>query len=105
MAQSTIQFRRQLKFAHPRKDALQYIREKLTMKEGEPLLCTYKEANGKWHGAIEVICIYPKGTLYNDAVILSHLKKDTDEYKEYFNEENKLKFNYIKVINGEWESI
>lgn len=58
---ATIQFRRQLKFGHPKSEALKYIKTKLTLAAGEPLLCTYRETNGKF-GAIEVICVYPKGT-------------------------------------------
>jgi hypothetical protein len=42
-----IQIRRQLKYGHPKSQALEYIRTKLTMLPGEPLLCTYKESNGK----------------------------------------------------------
>ena len=53
---ATIQIKRQLKFAHPKNEAIEYIKKKLTLLAGEPLLCTYKESNGKW-GAIEVICV------------------------------------------------
>ena len=50
---ATIQLKRQLKFAHPKSEAIQYIKTRLTLAAGEPLICTYKESNGKW-GAIEI---------------------------------------------------
>jgi hypothetical protein len=42
-----IQIRRQLKYGHPMSEAIAYIKTRLTMHPGEPLLCTYKETNGK----------------------------------------------------------
>ena len=95
---ATIQIRRQLKFAHPKDEALKYIRTRLKMLPGEPLLCTYKNGNGKW-GAIEIICVYPKGTLKRDTII------PNDDLFEY----GMLKENYIKVNDDvddiEWEKI
>lgn len=95
---ATIQIKRQLKFAHPKEEALKYIREKLTLFSGEPLLCTYKNSNGKW-GAIEVICVFPKTiTKKGDYVIIPD---------NMFNEKNELKENIIKVNDDipEWEKI
>ena len=95
---ATIQIKRQLKFAHPKEEALKYIRERLTLSSGEPLLCTYKNSNGKW-GAIEVICVFPKE------------KVSKGEYAiipdEMFDENNLLKENIIKVNddNPEWDNI
>lgn len=92
---ATIQFKRQLKFAHPKDAALKYIREKLVMQSGEPLICTYKNANGIW-GAIEVICVYPKGTPKDQTII-------TDDS---FFIDGELKENYIKINDDlKWGSI
>lgn len=93
---AVIQFKRQLKFAHSKDEAIKYIKNKLIMFSGEPLICTYKNSNGKW-GAIEVICVYPKGTPKQQTII-------TDE--NYFENEI-LKENFIK-INADvpiWEEI
>lgn len=95
---ATIQFRRQLKFAHSKNEAIQYIREKITMASGEPIVCTYKNPNGKW-GSFEAICVYEKG-LHKSKTTL--LEKD---YKDYIDENGNLKCNVIKVLDGEWESI
>ena len=97
---ATIQIRRQLKFAHPKEEALNYIRKKITMVAGEPLLCTYKNSNGKW-GAIEVICVFPIGTEKISYPILSNVDA------EKFDNENKLKENIIKINDDipEWDSI
>lgn len=94
---ATIQLKRQLKFAHPKSEALKYIRERLSLESGEPLLCTYKESNGKW-GAIEVICVYKKGTPKSETII-----SDND----YFDEGGNLIHNFIKVNddNPEWDKI
>lgn len=95
---ATIQIKRQLKFAHPKEEALKYIRERLTLFSGEPLLCTYKNSNGKW-GAIEVICVFPKGvTKRGEYAIIPD---------EMFDENNLLKENIIKVNddNPEWDNI
>lgn len=93
---ATIQIRRQLKFAHPQEEALNYIRKRLVMLPGEPLLCTYKNSNGHW-GAIEVICVYPKGTFKHNTII-----PDDSLF-----ENGMLKENYIKINddNPEWENI
>lgn len=95
---ATIQIKRQLKFAHPKKEAIKYIKTKLTLLAGEPLLCTYKESNGKW-GAIEVICVYPKEvTLKGQYPIIPD---------DMFDTEGKLKENILK-INGDdamWDKI
>ena len=95
---ATIQIKRQLKFAHPKNEAIEYIKKKLTLLAGEPLLCTYKESNGKW-GAIEVICVYPKEvTLKGQYPIIPD---------SMFDENGKLKENILK-INGDdaiWEKI
>lgn len=95
---ATIQFKRQLKFAHPKSEAIKYIKEKLTLVSGEPLICTYRESNGKW-GAIEVICVYPKEvTLKGQYPLIPD---------NMFDENDKLKENILK-INGdvhEWENI
>ena len=94
---ATIQFRRQLKFAHPKIEALKYIKERLSMESGEPLLCTYKEGNGKW-GAIEVICVYKKGTPKSETIISN---------ADYFDENDNLINNFIKINddNSEWDKI
>lgn len=95
---ATIQLKRQLKFVHPKEEAIQYIKTKLTLVSGEPLICTYRESNGKW-GAIEVICVYPKEvTLKGQYPIIPD---------NMFDENDKLKENILK-INGdvhEWENI
>lgn len=95
---ATIQLKRQLKFAHPKNEAIQYIKTKLTLAAGEPLICTYRESNGKW-GAIEVICVYPKEiTLKGQYPIIP---------ENMFNEDGKLKENILK-INGDdpvWDNI
>jgi hypothetical protein len=96
---ATIQIRRQLKYAHPKKDALNYIRTKLTMTAGEPLLCTYRNGNGKWSGAIEVICVYPSGTLRANTILTD------SSYDNYFDEDNKLINNFLKVNDNEWDKI
>lgn len=95
---ATIQLKRQLKFAHPKSEAIQYIKTRLTLAAGEPLLCTYKNNNGKW-GAIEIICIFPK-----DVTLKGQYNIIPDNM---FTEEGKLKENIIK-INGDdpiWENI
>jgi hypothetical protein len=95
---ATIQLKRQLKFAHPKSEAIQYIKTRLTLAAGEPLICTYKESNGKW-GAIEVICVYPKEiTLKGQYPIIPYDK---------FDEGGKLKENILKINddNPEWENI
>ena len=95
---ATIQFKRQLKFAHPKSEAIEYIKTKLTLAAGEPLLCTYKEPNGKW-GAIEVICVFPKDvTMKGTYPIIPD---------DMFNTDGKLKENIIKINddNSEWEKI
>ena len=95
---ATIQLKRQLKFAHPKSEAIRYIKTRLTLAAGEPLICTYKESNGKW-GAIEVICVYPKEiTLKGQYPIIPD---------NAFDENGKLKENVLKV-NGDdpiWENI
>ena len=95
---ATIQFKRQLKFAHPKSEAIEYIRTKLTLAAGEPLLCTYKESNGKW-GVIEVICVFPK-----DVTMKGTYSIIPDDM---FNTDGKLKENIIKINddNPEWENI
>ena len=98
MATSKIQLRRKLNYARPKEEALNYIRTKLTMVAGEPLLCTYKNENGKWSGAIEVICVYPFGTLRTDTIL-------TDStYDNYF-ENDRLINNFLKVNDNEWDKI
>lgn len=100
MSTSTIQFRRQLKFAHPKDEAIKYIENKLTMLSGEPILCTYRESNGKW-GSIDCVCVYPKNTLRTDTILSG------DDYNHLFDDENKLMINCVK-INGDdaiWETI
>ena len=95
---ATIQLKRQLKFAHPKNEAIQYIKTKLTLAAGEPLLCTYKESNGKW-GAIEVICVYPKKiTLKGQYPIIP---------AEMFDANGELKENILKINddNPEWDKI
>ena len=95
---ATIQLKRQLKFVHPKSEAIKYIKTRLTLAAGEPLICTYRESNGKW-GAIEVICVYPKEvTLKGQYPIIPD---------NMFDENDKLKENILKV-NGddlEWENI
>ena len=95
---ATIQLKRQLKFAHPKNEAIQYIKTKLTLASGEPLICTYRESNGKW-GVIEVICVYPKEiTLKGQYPIIPD---------NMFDENDKLKENILK-INGDdpvWDKI
>lgn len=95
---ATIQLKRQLKFAHPKEEALKYIREKITLSSGEPLLCTYKNSNGKW-GAIEVICVFPK--------VVTKRGEYTIIPEELFDENDSLKENIIKINddNPEWENI
>ena len=96
---ATIQLKRQLKFGHPKEDAIEYIKNKLTMVSGEPLLCTYKNGNGKW-GAIEVICVFPIGTERSAYPMLEEVGNNK------FDSENKLKENIIKINdNLEWETI
>ena len=95
---ATIQFRRQLKFAHPKKEALEYIKTKLTLAAGEPLLCTYKNPNGKW-GSMQIICVYPRDTQRSNTILSG------DEYNAYFTADGKLNCNLIKILDGEWESI
>lgn len=95
---ATIQFRRQLKYAHSKPEALNYIMNKLTMASGEPLMCTYKNPNGKW-GSFQVICLFEKGI---------HRSKTTlfdNEYDSYFDESEILTRNVLKILDGEWESI
>ena len=95
---ATIQLKRQLKFAHPKEEAIQYIKTKLTLAAGEPLLCTYKYPNGKW-GAIEVICVYPKeDTLKGEYPIIPD---------DMFDENGKLKENILKINDDipEWDKI
>lgn len=95
---ATIQLKRQLKFAHPKSEAIQYMKTKLTLAAGEPLICTYKESNGKW-GAIEVICVYPKDvTLKGTYPIIPD---------DMFNEEGKLIENILKINDDvpEWDKI
>lgn len=104
---ATIQLKRQLKFAHPKSEAIQYIKTKLTLAAGEPLLCTYKENNGKW-GAIEVICVYPKGTHKDNTFWINHNDNINGEpISEYFDSDGKLIVNYIKINddNPEWDKI
>ncbi len=98
---ATIQLKRQLKFAHPKDEAIKYIKTKVKLAAGEPLLCTYKKSNGKW-GAIEVICVYPKGTSRYNYAVLMHLTSD-----ELYDNDNKLKENLIKINDDipEWEHI
>lgn len=95
---ATIQLKRQLKFAHPKNEAIEYIKKKLTLLAGEPLICTYRNNNGKW-GAIEVICVFPKGvTKRGDyAIIPDNMFDDNDLLKE----------NIIKINDDipEWDSI
>lgn len=95
---ATIQLKRQLKFAHPKEEAIKYMKTKLTLAAGEPLICTYRESNGKW-GAIEVICVYPKDvTLKGIYPIIPD---------DMFNEEGKLIENILKINddNPEWDNI
>ena len=95
---ATIQLKRQLKFAHPKNEAIKYIKTKLTLGAGEPLVCTYKEPNGKW-GAVEVICVYPKEvTLKGQYPIIP---------ENMFDENNKLKENILKINGDEviWDKI
>lgn len=95
---ATIQLKRQLKFAHPKNEAIEYIKKKLTLLAGEPLICTYRNNNGKW-GAIEVICVYPKEvTLKGQYTIIPD---------SMFDENDKLKENIIKINDDipEWDSI
>lgn len=95
---TTIRFRRQLKFAHPKDEAIKYIKTKLTLASGEPILCTYRENNGKW-GSVEAICVFPKDvTLKGQYSIIP---------EEYFNEEGRLKENILKINddNPEWKNI
>ena len=104
---ATIQIRRQLKFAHPKAEAINYIKTRLTMVPGEPMLCTYKNPDGKW-GAIEVICIYPKGTHKDNTLWINHNDSINGRpISEYFGDDNKLLFNYIKINDDipEWEKI
>jgi hypothetical protein len=98
---ATIQLKRQLKFAHPKSEAISYIKTKITLLAGEPLLCTYKESNGKW-GAIEVICVYPKGTSKDDYMLLSQCVSS-----DMFDENGKLKENILKINADEvmWDKI
>lgn len=98
-----IQIRRQLKYAHPREEALEYIRTKLIGEEkglasGEPLLCTYKNSNGQW-GAIEVICVYPHGMSRKDTIL------SDSSYDDYFDTDNRLINNFLKVNDNEWDEI
>lgn len=88
---ATIQLKRQLRFNKSKAEAIQYIKNNLDLLPGEPLLCTYKEPNNEW-GAINVICIFSKGTLRSDYVLLSDY---TDE--SLFDENGKLKENIIKT--------
>lgn len=60
------------------------------MSPGEPLLCTYKEGNGKW-GAIEVVCIYPKGTNRENTILTE------DRYNDLFDSSGQLIENHIKI--------
>ena len=95
---ATIQFKRQLKFAHPKVEAINYIKKKLTLAAGEPLICTYKENNGKW-GVIEVICVYPKiDTKRGQYPIIPD---------DMFGDDGSLIENIIKINddNPEWEGI
>lgn len=95
---ATIQLKRQLKFAHPKSEAIQYIKNRLTLVAGEPLICTYKESNGKW-GVIEVICVYPKEvTLKGQYPIIP---------EDMFDEDGKLKENILKINGDEpvWDKI
>ena len=64
------------------------------MESGEPLLCTYKENNGKW-GAIEVICVYKKGTPKSETIISN---------ADYFDENDNLINNFIKINDYNPES-
>lgn len=97
---ATIQIRRQLKFSHPKAEALKYIKTKLSLVAGEPLLCTYKESNGKC-GTLELICVYPKGTLRNATTL------NTTYYDNLFDTNSALIENYIKINadEAEWEKI
>lgn len=93
-----IQLKRQLKFAHPKEEAIKYIKNKLTLAAGEPLICTYKESNGKW-GAIEIICVFPKDvTLKGTYSIIPD---------DMFNEEGKLIENILKINDDipNWDKI
>ena len=93
-----IQLKRQLTFDNSKNEAIQYIKTKLDLEAGEPLICTYKENNGKW-GAIEVICVYPKDkTLKGQYSIIPD---------DMFNEEGKLKENILKINmdNPVWDKI
>lgn len=96
---ATIQIRRQLKFSHPKTEALKYIKTKLSLVAGEPLLCTYRESNGKW-GSIECVCVYPKGTPRTNTILSGA------EYDNLFNNsvlvENCIKIN---ADENEWEQI
>lgn len=106
---ATIQFKRNLKYAHPKSEALDYIKKSYTMLEGEPLICTYKEDNGKW-GSITLVCVYSKGRLRESIPFL-----DGSEYDSLFDAESgKLIENYIDVLSNEdstdiagnkWENI
>ena len=96
---ATIQIRRQLKFSHPKSEALKYIKTKLSMVAGEPLLCTYREPNGKW-GSIECVCVYPKGTSRTNTIL------NGTEYDNLF-DNSVLVENCIKINadENEWEQI
>ena len=89
---ATIQFRRQLKFAHPKCEAIEYIKTRLEMSPGEPLICTYKEGNGKW-GSIEVICVFPKGTIRSKYKFLTDVVRDEELFENGILKENILKIN------------
>ena len=108
---ATIQFRRNLKYAHPKEDALNYIKTKLKMAEGEPLICTYKNADGKW-GTVTVVCVYSKD---NESPSMRDTILSGSEYDSLFDAESgKLIENYIDVLSNEdstdiagnkWENI
>lgn len=98
---ATIQLKRQLKFAHPKNEAIQYIKTKLTLAAGEPLICTYKESNGKW-GTIEVICVFPKGTIRSEYKFLTDVVRDEELFENGILKENILKINADDPV---WDNI
>lgn len=95
---ATIQLRRQLKYSHPKAEAIKYIKKNVTLAAGEPLLCTYKESNGKW-GSIEVICLFPKETTIKG--VYPNIPDNL------FDENDKLTENILKINDDipEWDKI
>lgn len=88
-----IQIKRSLQWRGDKDTILDYIRKDINdefkLSPGEPVVCTYQKADGTL-GAIEIICLYSKGTIIDDT-IRGYIPD------ELIDNDNKLVENIIKV--------